>query len=103
MRGTVLVTGAFALGFVAGVVAAVTLRHELWPLASRVGILKLYAAMGTGLFILFAGWYLNLQRHIRRTLERPVAQVLFSTINFLLALLLLAGAFILGLFFVALH
>ncbi len=103
MKTTLLVTWSFVLGFAGGVVAAMTLRHELWPLAAHVGILKLYAGLGLVLLLLLTAWYLRLQRRIRRTLAAPLAQLVVSICNFLLAVLLLGGAFTLGLFFVVVH
>ncbi|MGQ9560927.1 MAG: hypothetical protein ACUVTG_11835 [Candidatus Oleimicrobiaceae bacterium] len=103
MKPTLVATASFVLGLVGGVLAAMTLRHELWPLAAHLGILKLYAGVGLVLLLILTSWYLRLQRRIRRSLEQPLAQLFVSTCNFFLAVLLLGGAFTLGLFFVVVH
>ncbi|MCR4439449.1 MAG: hypothetical protein QHJ34_06695 [bacterium] len=103
MKSTALAAGSFVLGAICGVLGAMTLRHELWPLADRVGILRLYAGVGLALLVLFVGWYLRLQRRFSRALDPHTAQLFFSAANFFLVALLLGGAFALGLFFVVAH
>lgn len=103
MKGTVLAVGSFILGAICGVLGAMTLRHELWPLADRVGILRLYAGVGLALFVFFVAWYLRLRRRFFRAVGPQTAHLLFSASNFFLVVLLLGGAFALGLFFVVAH
>ncbi|MDZ7272245.1 MAG: hypothetical protein ONB17_11565 [candidate division KSB1 bacterium] len=103
MRSTIGAAVAFAAGVVCGVVGSVTLRHEIWPLAARVGLLRVYALAGLALFGLVIIWYMRLQRRMAIALPPASATLLMSALRFLLVVLALGGAYLLGLFFVAVH
>ncbi len=101
MRTTIVTAGAFIAGMFCGVLGSVTLRHEIWPLAARVGLLRLYALAGLGLFLLVTAWYVALEKKMAATLPHPLAAVLASALRFLLTVLALGGAYLFALFFVA--
>ena len=92
----------FVLGALLGVLGAVTLRHEIWPLAGRVGILLSYAAVSIIVFLVLLFWYLGTLRYMRQRLDEPLLSVLSKLFNFFIAVVFFLIAIGGGLIFVAL-
>lgn len=93
---------AFAVGVVVGLLGAVTLRHEIWPLAERIGILSLYAMSSLLIFSILFLWYLRLIKNFRQRGTEPWGEQAVALFNFLIVFLIFLMAIGGGLIFVAL-
>ena len=91
----------FLFGIIIGVLGAVTLRHEIWPLANRVGILIYYTSAALVIFLIMVFWYFHIMRSLKKNLNEPMFSTIVKLFNFLivyLSILVVLGG---GLMFVA--
>lgn len=92
---------SFAIGVIIGIFGAVTLRHEIWPIADRVGILVIYAATAGLVFLVLLVWYLRMWSSFRGQLGEPWSTLVFQLFNFLIVFFFMLLVLGMGVFFVA--
>ena len=91
----------FFLGVVLGVMGAITLRHEIWPLANRVGILAYYTIAAAIIFLFFIVWYFQILRSLKKTLNEQLFSAIIKLFNFLIAFIFIVIIIGGGIIFIA--
>jgi hypothetical protein len=91
----------FIVGLLIGILGAVTLRHEIWPIADKVGILIFYGIVASVLFTILFIWYLRIIQTAKKQILEPWFSSIIKFFNFLIVFIFLIIIIGGGLVFIA--
>ena len=91
---------SFILGLLLGVLGVVSLRHEIWPLTSHVGVMVFYIICGLPILIILFFWYFKMLQFNEKSVGSKGAMLINKNITFMLVTIIIFISLIMGMFFV---
>ena len=91
---------SFILGVLFGILGVISLRHEIWPLTNRIGVMVFYIICGFPVLFILYFWYRKVLQLNEKVVGTKAAMLINRNMTFMLVTILLFVSLMMGMFFV---